>query len=722
MLYKDYSAKLSSTLDKYRNIIGEFTTRQIEHFKIKMHKFTIPEVQQKRISIKFYETIDKGISHKVKKVLSTEIPLHLGILSATFQIAAYDTESVIEEIEVEYPDAIWWASIRYYSWVQIQQKMKKKSISAIMVEQLFWKYYPKYAIIWGIVSFVFAFGIYKINHWPLFIDLMGGKPIFPDAIVLAIGLAFTFFTMMITAREQTYNRIIKSARTTRDQFTDFVLKRKYKGEELKFIIPHEEPINFEKIDKYDPEKQVLGTTVSHTMVIGATGTGKTTTIFEPVVLDRAMRRLPVWLFDPKRGMFPLYALFDKVYFIDLSTNIGSPIDPFDVVRMAESQGITIKEQFIKELAETLTMPIQSSEDKMWENSVKEQLLIPMLNTLYDKNFPFGYLSVLYELIKENPNVAEAVFSYDPNKANNDFYLVFTNPGTEIAQHKTRQSKVSVAEVIMSMVSDKRFMSLFASNKIPYEEFIKPGNLIVVTWVPSSSSNTGEKGADLSQLLMNIVYRHLNLIANVRYQLAETLAKQHGKRRDDFLPTITMIMDELLQFGRIASLEGDSRILRSSKIQMVFGIQDMSGFKNLYKENAASIVGNTARKVILPDIADKETIELLSGLDIKMPELSLSLSEGRVTTSTKETQIDMKGILRDKVANDPYNNYFEAFVIERIPAKEGVIAYTIAETQRIDQIRKALAPIAEKSVFIPRRPTITLKKRQQIKQDILTAIG
>jgi len=750
MFYKEYIARFSRWgYEQYKRISELFGPTEL---KIDYTEYSRPEVPQRLKKVSFKKRLTSKLTVWKTKIFGGSIPYpNQGVLEAEFEIP---TATQTVPTTVQFGDFVYWTYWRYHTWRRVN-KDREVSIFAAAYSKLKMKAritygYPLSALIVVALTaaFYFTLTFFKTSLPTWMVNIFNSLGT-GDMTVLAIA-AVVFW--VIIGETLTARRVIMSDFSALDVYTSVFVKRKHGGEPLFLTLPHEEPpANEKQLNKYikkvnklgqRPETidqlQVLGTTILHTALVGPTGAGKTTAVLEPTIIDRAMRRLPVWLFDPKMDMKPLYTLFDHLYVIDLSGNKGVSIDPFAVLRYSqevlnrnadnvdnEVKQAVSPEKFINKIADMfIAMLGNEGNQQFWTESAKTQLFIPLLTALYDKGFPFGYVGILYDLLSENEAIARRVLSYAGGDVeSNPYYIGATTPPDKAAQNVTLFSFTSTAKPLIQLLRSPQFISLFGNTTLRFEEFYRPSTLIIVTWSQITQSGGGKGKVSAEQLMMNTVYLIFRTVAYIRPFLVAEEAARLGVRKDDLLYTITLLMDELAQFGKIESMEQDARLLRSYKLQLVAGIQDMPGFEHIYgKEVAKSIWSNFRRKIFLPGNLDPVTLnEYLNTLETDIKALRISHdTRGKLSESTEEKKIKLGQIYLNELGGDVVKNEFQALIIESVQADKNINAVTLTRMVSPRNVKKELAGLAEESVSIPYRKPVETKTIQQIKQELLAA--
>ena len=350
------------------------------------------------------------------------------------------------------------------------------------------------------------------------------------------------------------------------------------------------------------EKVWFDETDVHTLLIGATRSGKSRKIIIPSIWEIAKAGESMVIGDPKGELY----IFTRDYLKSQGYNVitlnlrepskGNQWNMLDLVNKAvDDKDISKATELAWDIAHTIANQSPSaSTDPLWRNGEESTIAALILLTALNSEFAFQrHMTTAYYLLAEYgqplPDESIPLLDYINNK------LEMTHPArsafatASIAPYKTRASFFTTALSDLRLFSDPNISDMTA---IQDHELEKIGieKTAVFLIVPD------EKGTRnvLATLYIDQVYGAMVDLAN--------------KRGGRIPRRVNFILDE---FGNLPSIpEFDKKITVAGGRGMRFtlAVQDIAQLKKLYDKNAQTITGNCHNWIYLKT-ADIETAKL-----------------------------------------------------------------------------------------------------------------
>jgi len=606
----------------------------------------------------------------------------------------------VREFAIEAPNAHYWVRARIEQWERVYHKFKK-------ISPFYVKFVKTLKVAGTITLFIWLVVSYFLNKalWKVFgmngNDLLGlnnttltYKPVswfpisFANAIHFWIWLALSLIVLLVA-----YKLVWKYAKqvsqvigpSSMDIYIDKVLTRKVKGGDYQIF----------SIPQYGYDNSL-----SHTLVWGRTGTGKTATILVPTVVDRAARDGIVFFFDPKRDMASVYPLFQRVYPIDLTDPRGYSIDIFQFLNL---KGKVTEQDYLR-LAQKISVVSSgeaSGDNKFWQESANQRVLLPLMQYANEKiGIPFGWMGILFQVVEEIPELAYALFDKGIADA-------ISGKG----DNATDQSILSVATTPIRAMQDANLISLFSYSSLSYETMMKPSTLTVINWDASYQYSAS------TQLAASLVFYIIDKMVTHRY--FEAVAKGLNIKKD--LPPVTVVIDELQNLPKIQELATFVTLYRGYGVQIIFSIQSFQGMiadKKYTKEEGLNIISNAPLKVLLPQGAEDE--ELTKMMNAILAEfLSVNYSVGAMDSASEQKMDLPTEKLISALKRDAAKNFFTPVVIEGAPSHQAV---SIVRSKYIPELKSQVEPIARDTYRFPGRRIMNKQALGAIKVEIMSRMG
>ena len=385
---------------------------------------------------------------------------------------------------------------------------------------------------------------------------------------------------------------------------------------------------------------------AHTLIIGTTGSGKTTTFINPTIqiLSNTKTQPSMLISDPKGELYSLHAksLIKRGYdvkVLDLRNPYCSirwnPLEkPFemyqemlsldDKVRVNEEEGYYIFEDKIyydkEELQSTIQVkkqeifdevyedlndicsvlcPIKNKSEPIWESGAKNFILAITLAMLEDSENPelgmtkekFNFYNVM-KIATNTQDDCEELIQYFNHRSPISKSVSLSKQVLD-ASDKTRGSYLSTVFDKLSLFSDMSICSLTSANEIDFGVIVdKPTALFLQ--IPDEKET-----------------RH-TLAAMVILQAYKALVAKANTYPDLSLPrSVYFLLDEFGNLPQIHKLEQMITVGRSRKIWLVLVVQSYAQLAKVYDEKSADIIKSNCNIQIFIGTTDQKTIEEFS---------------------------------------------------------------------------------------------------------------
>ena len=385
---------------------------------------------------------------------------------------------------------------------------------------------------------------------------------------------------------------------------------------------------------------------AHTLIIGTTGSGKTTTFINPTIqiLSNTKTQPSMLISDPKGELYSLHAksLIKRGYdvkVLDLRNPYCSirwnPLEkPFemyqemlaldDKVRVNEEEGYYIFEDKIyydkEELQSTIQVkkqeifdevyedlndicsvlcPIKNKSEPIWESGAKNFILAITLAMLEDSENPelgmtkekFNFYNVM-KIATNTQDDCEELIQYFNHRSPISKSVSLSKQVLD-ASDKTRGSYLSTVFDKLSLFSDMSICSLTSANEINFANIaIKPTALFLQ--IPDEKET-----------------RH-TLAAMVILQAYKALVAKANTYPDLSLPrSVYFLLDEFGNLPQIHKFEQMITVGRSRKIWLALVVQSYAQLAKVYDEKSADIIKSNCNIQIFIGTTDQKTIEEFS---------------------------------------------------------------------------------------------------------------
>lgn len=385
---------------------------------------------------------------------------------------------------------------------------------------------------------------------------------------------------------------------------------------------------------------------AHTMIIGTTGSGKTTTFINPTIqiLSNIQNKPSMLISDPKGELYSLHAksLIKRGYdvkVLDLRNPYCSirwnPLErPFemyqkmlsldDCVKVNEEEGYYIfedkiyydeeeknaavqvrKQEIFDEVYEDLNdvcsvlCPVTNKSEPIWESGAKNFILAICLAMLEDSENPalgmtkekFNFYNIM-KIATNTQEDCEDLIDYFKNRSPIAKSVSLSKQVLD-ASDKTRGSYLSTIFDKLSIFSDMSICSLTSANEIDFGDIAtKPTALFLQ--IPDEKET-----------------RH-TLAAMVILQAYKGLVAKANTYPDLSLPrSVYFLLDEFGNLPKIHKLEQMITVGRSRKIWLSLVVQSYAQLAKVYDEKTADIIKSNCNIQIFIGTTDLKTIEEFS---------------------------------------------------------------------------------------------------------------
>ena len=385
---------------------------------------------------------------------------------------------------------------------------------------------------------------------------------------------------------------------------------------------------------------------AHTLIIGTTGSGKTTTFINPTVQILANTKVKpsMLISDPKGELYALHAKSLKkrgyeVKVLDLRNPYCSirwnPLEKpymmyqemlalYDRVTLNEEEGYYVfegkiyydeneknaavqvrKQAIFDEVYEDLNdicsvlCPVKSKNEPIWESGAKNFILAITLAMLEDSEKPelgmtkdkFNFYNVM-KIATNTQNDCEDLIEYFAGRSPMSKCVSLSKQVLD-ASDKTRGSYLSTIFDKLSLFSDMSICSLTSANEIDFGEIAtKPTALFLQ--IPDEKET-----------------RH-TLAGMVILQTYKALVAKANSYPDLSLPrSVYLLLDEFGNLPQVHKLEQMITVGRSRRIWLCLVVQSYAQLAKVYDEKSADIIKSNCNIQIFIGTTDLKTIEEFS---------------------------------------------------------------------------------------------------------------
>ncbi len=425
-----------------------------------------------------------------------------------------------------------------------------------------------------------------------------------------------------------------------------------------------------KVNKQETNAEVILAKPIHTLVIGTTGSGKTTTFVSPSIeiLSRTKSKPSLVITDPKGELYTLHAdtlkkQGYKVQVLNLSEVYASSrwnpfsgilakqakIDAanydvivkelnkyhvlgkvFDTREAAKHEVRKVRQTLIDEIYADMadiiyTMcPVENQHDSTWQKGARDLVFavaLALWEDVRDHKIKPEQLSLfnIYKILTEHANDNPTdLIEYLENR--DKFSKVWGLAKTVlVTTDKTLTSYLGDVSQYISFLNDRGIQSLTAGNDIDFTHFDEEPNVLFIK-IPDSKDNRHK----LVSLLLVQMYKGLVDKAGDNQRSGRT-------KTEELLRTTYFILDEFGNLPKLNKIDSIITVGRSRKIFMIPIIQNFKQLDNKYGKDTAEIVKSNCNIKIFIQAGDAATTEEFSKLCGKHKIVKKSFSENKDTS-------------------------------------------------------------------------------------------
>lgn len=428
----------------------------------------------------------------------------------------------------------------------------------------------------------------------------------------------------------------------------------------------------------------------HTLVIGATGTGKTVGFVSPTIeiLSRTKTKPSMVVTDPKGELFvrhkkTLEEQGYKVTLIDLSDVYHSTHwNPFnDIVRKTEKMTekveqkngkyyygektyltnveaeqakeervVRLKDEIYVDLQDLVytAFPVENKQDMTWQRGARD--LIFALTLSFWEDLRDGYMPKekfnLYNLYRNVTDYAkgdcEELKEYFATREDTSRAKGLSNT-VLVSEDRTLSSYLGDVNQYMNWLADGGIAALTSENEIEFSTFDEQANILFIK-IPDARENRHK----LVALLLTQMYKALVEKADNNREFGLTSEQK-------LLRNVYFIMDE---FGNIPRIEKMASIITVGRGRGIFAvpvIQDFNQLDTIYGKETAATIRNNCNIQIFIGSNDENTRRIFSEACGKKKVKQVSYSENKdmsVSTSAQSVPLIYPNELEK--LNDPPN--------------------------------------------------------------------
>jgi len=353
----------------------------------------------------------------------------------------------------------------------------------------------------------------------------------------------------------------------------------------------------------DKEKIWINTDDVHTLIIGATRSGKSRKIILPSIWEIAKCGESMILGDPKGELYISSKKYlEKMGYKVIVLNFREPAkgnqwNMLEMVNRAVDEGDVPKAtEMAWDIANAIShqKPSTSSEP-IWENGEESTIAALILLTVLNSEFRFQkHMTTAYYLLAEygQPLDDESVPLMDYIRN-----LPVRHPAksafatASIAPYKTRASFFTQALADLRLFSDPNISDMTSFQDHEFES-IGIDKTAVFLIIPDEKSTRNV----LATLYINQVYQALVELAN--------------KRGGRIPRRVNFILDEFGNLPPIPDFDKKITVAGGRGMRFTIAVQDVAQLKKLYDKNSQTITGNCHNWIYIKT-ADVETAKLIS---------------------------------------------------------------------------------------------------------------
>lgn len=383
---------------------------------------------------------------------------------------------------------------------------------------------------------------------------------------------------------------------------------------------------------YMDGKYYYSDSYDHTLIIGATGSGKTQCEILPLIFNLGYAGESMVINDTKGELYSYTANFLKkqgyvIRIINLRDAFAS--DGWNPLHLAykyyKKNNIDLAGDIIENFAKSLTKNL-SSKDMYWEKSataVLTALCYALIEDAPSENQVnlFSLYNLLVEHGSKNIDRFNSLDLYFQQKPMGSLSKMAYATGS-FAKGETRATLFSVLATTIKMFSDIGIANLTSRTSFELDNIGRKKTAVFLI-IPDEKESRHE----LASLFIDQCYQAL-------INSAQSLTGGKMPIRVNF------ILDEFANMPPISSISNKITVSRSRNIRFYLVLQDFDQLKETYKESAGTIKSNCTNWIYLLTMDNETAKEISSRLG------KYTISSSRVSTSGRLDQQDFN-ISNDK---------------------------------------------------------------------------
>lgn len=438
------------------------------------------------------------------------------------------------------------------------------------------------------------------------------------------------------------------------------------------------PVNA-SVDKSKKDVDITLAKPIHTLVIGTTGSGKTTTFVSPTIelLSRTKTKPSLIITDPKGELYTLHANtlksqgynvqvlnFSEVYnsvrwnpfsgILEKQSKIEKEVEKrynkyyvggktFNSFSNAEKELVkyrkVLTDEIFADMADLIyTMcPIENHNDSTWQKGARDLIFavaLALWEDVRDKKIAPEQMNLfnLYKILTDyaNEDCADLI-SYLQKR--DKFSKVWGLAKTVlVTQDKTLTSYLGDVSQYISFLSDRGIQSLTAGSDINFARFDEKPNVLFIK-IPDAKDNRHK----LVSLLLVQLYKSLVDKAGLNQRSEKTDS-------EELLRTTYFILDEFGNLPKLNKIDSIITVGRSRKIFLIPIIQDFKQLDNKYGKEVAEIVKANCNIKIFIQAGDTATNEEFSKLCGKKKVVRKSFTEIKDNENNTSVSVEERPLI------------------------------------------------------------------------------
>lgn len=468
------------------------------------------------------------------------------------------------------------------------------------------------------------------------------------------------------------------------------------------------------IKKQGKSLSVLLANRAHTLVIGTTGSGKTSGYVEPViqVLARTKTKPSLVITDPKGELCDNHSatlkeqgykvlVFDLMYpyqsarwnpfegVITKTTLLGEDIEPKNgkyryngAVYATHDEAVTAKNVREKILYDEIfddirdiiytVCPVDSKNDPTWQKGARDFILGLALALWEDVRdgicMPNQFN--LYTLYKNVVDYAKGDIEEIKNYLNDrDPFSKAKDSATTVtvSTDRTLSSYLSEVNQYMSWLSDSGICAMTSTSDLDFSRFDEEPTALFLR-IPDAKANRHS----IAMILITQLYKLLVEKANLN-KLQDITRWKSEHRENENMPdykeklkrTVYVIMDEFGNMPKFPSIQNIITVGRSRGIFMLPIIQDYNQLNNLYGKDIAGIIRSNCNVQVFIGTTDEPTKKEFSEMCGNTKQATVSFSSQNPSSLNVSTGVTSKPLVYPSdlsQLNNPPDNMGNAIVV------------------------------------------------------------